>query len=232
MLNEYISQSEEQGHIVSKNYYRALINNEKQNISQLKKEQDDLIKARDEAVNSGKIAENSEEWYKMCAEIDSVTQSIEESTTALLEFDNAIREIDWSVFDLIQERISGVASESEFLIELMSNDKLFDDNGKLTGQGVSTMGLHALNYNAAMYQSDEYGKEIAKLNSQIAEDPYDQELINRRNELIELQRESILEAENQKNAIKDLVEEGINLELDALEEKINLYQESLDSQKD
>ena len=232
MLNEYISQAEEQGHIVSKKYYQALINNEKQNISQLKKEQDDLIKARDEAVNSGKIAENSEEWYKMCAEIDSVTQSIEESTTALLEFDNAIREIDWSVFDLIQERISGVASESEFLIELMSNDKLFDDNGKLTGQGVSTMGLHALNYNAAMYQSDEYGKEIAKLNSQIAEDPYDQELINRRNELIELQRESILEAENQKNAIKDLVEEGINLELDALEEKINLYQESLDSQKD
>ena len=231
MLNEYISQAEEQGHIVSKKYYQALINNEKQNISQLKKEQSALIKARDEAVDNGKIAKNSEEWYEMCAEIDSVTQAIEEGTTALLEYDNAMRQIDWDTFDLVQERISDITAESEFLIELMSNDKLFDDKGKLTKQGASTLGLHALNHNTAMYQSDEYGAEIARLDKEIAKDPYDQELINRRRELVELQRESILEAENQKQAIKDLVEEGINLELDALQERIDLHNEELNSMK-
>ena len=61
---------------------------------------------------------------------------------------------------------------------------------------------------------------------------FDQELINRRNELLELQRESILAAEDEKNAIKDLVEEGISLELDALQERIDKYEEALDSQKD
>lgn len=168
----------------------------------------------------------------MCASIDEVTQSIESSTTAILEFENSIRDIDWEIFDIIHERISDITSEAEFLIELMSNEKLFDDNGKLTGQGASTIALHAMNYNTAMYQSDEYGKEIAELDKQIADDPYDQELINRRRELVELQREAILEAENQKNAIRDLVEEGIELEISALDEKIQKYEEALNSQKD
>ena len=148
----------------------ALIENEKQNINTLKQEQSALIAERDKAVADGKITKYSEEWYNMCQEIDGVTQAIEEGTTALIEYNNALRDIDWQKFDLIQERISDVTAESEFLIELMSNKDLFDDNGKLTEQGAATMGLHALNYNTAMYQADDYGKEIATLDKQIAKD--------------------------------------------------------------
>lgn len=232
MLNEYISQAEEQGYIVSKKYYEALITNEKQNINALKQEQAELIKTRDEAVASGKITKNSEAWLEQCAAIDEITQAIEESTTALLEFDNAMREIDWSVFDLIQERISGITEESDFLIELMSNKDLFDDNGKFTSQGLATLGLHAQNVNTHMYAADTYGEEVAKLDAQIAKDPYDQELINRRNELLELQRESILAAEQEKDAIKDLVENGIEEQLNSLQELIDKKNEALESERD
>ena len=232
MLNEYISQAEAKGHIVSQKYYQALINNEKQNISQLKKEQAALIKARDEAVASGTIARETEAWYEMCGEIDAVTQAIEEGTTQLIEYDNAIRQIKWDVFDLLHDRISNVTDEAEFLIELMSSDKLFNDNGKLTDQGMATMGLHGQNYNTYMYQADKYGAEAANLDKQIAKDPYDQELINRRNEILQLQRESILAAQDEKEAIRDLVEEGIEIELDALQEKIDKYNEALDAEKD
>ncbi len=232
MLNEYISQAEAQGYIVSENYYRALIDNERNNVAELQKKQVDLIAKRDEAVVSGAIVRGSQAWYDMCAEIDSVTQAIEEGNTALIEYANSMRDIDWQVFDLIQERISDVTAEADFLIDLMSNDKLYDDNGKLTDKGMATMGLHGQNYNTYMYQADDYGKEVAELDKQIAQDPYDQELINRRQELIELQRESILAAEDEKNAIRDLVEEGINLELEALQERIDLHNEELDSMKD
>ena len=232
MLNEYISQAEEQGFVVSKKYYDSLIVNEKSKIAELKKEQAELIAERDNAVAEGKITKGSEAWFEQCAAIDEVTQAIEESTTALLEFDNAMRDIDWSIFDLIQERISGVTAEADFLIELMSNKKLFDDDGKLTSQGLATMALHSQNYNTYMYQADEYGAEVAKLDAQIAKDPYDQELINRRNELIEAQRESILAAEDEKNAIRDIVEDGINLELDALQELIDKKNEALESERD
>lgn len=232
MLNEYISQAEEQGYIVSKKYYEALVTNEKQNINALKQEQAELIKTRDEAVASGKITKNSEAWLEQCATIDEITQAIEESTTALLEFDNAMREIDWSVFDLIQERISGITEESDFLIELMSNKDLFDDNGKFTSQGLATLGLHAQNVNTHMYAADTYGEEVAKLDAQIAKDPYDQDLINRRNELLELQREAILNAEQEKDAIKDLVENGIEEQLNSLQELIDKKNEALESERD
>lgn len=232
MLNEYINQAEEKGYIVSKAYYNALIENEKSNIAELQREQADLIAERDNAVAAGKIVKGSEAWYEQCAAIDEVTQAIEEANTSIIEYNNSIRDIDWQIFDIMQERISDVTEEADFLIELMSNKKLFDDDGKLTSQGLATMGLHAQNYNTNMYQADTYGEEISKLNGQIAKDPYNQDLINRRNELLELQRESILAAEDEKNAIRDMVEEGINLELDALQERIDLHNEELDSMKD
>lgn len=235
MLNEYISQAEAQGHIISRKYYDALIKNEKQNIAELKKEQSALIAERDKAVTDGKIEKYSEEWYSMCSDIDAVTQAIEEGTTSLIEYNNAIRDLDWEKFELIQERISDIAAESDFLIDLMSNDKLFDDKGKLTGQGAATMGLHALNHNTYMYQADDYGAKVAEIDRKIASGELDgasKDVLDKRKEYVELQRECILNAEQEKQSIADLVEEGINLELDALEEKINLYQESLDSQKD
>lgn len=232
MLNEYISQAEAKGYIVSKKYYTDLIANEKQNISELKKEQADLIAERDKAVDEGKITRGSQAWYEQCAAIDEVTQSIEEANTALIEYSNSIKDIDWQIFDIIQERISDVAAETEFLKELLSNKKLFDNKGKLTGQGSATLGLFALDHNISMYSVDEYQKEINELDKQIAKNPYDQELVNRRKELVEAMREQILVAEDCKNSIKSLLEEGYEKELDYLQEKIDKTNEAIDSQKD
>jgi CTP-dependent riboflavin kinase len=235
MLNEYISQAEAKGHIVSKQYYQALIENEKDNISKLKEEQADLIKKRDEAVASGKIKEGSEAWYNMCAEIDSVTQEIEAGTTSLIEYNNAMRDIDWEIFELGQKRISDVAAEADFLIELMSNKKLFNDEGKLTEQGIATIGLHGQNYNTYMHQADDYAAKVKEIDDKIASGELDgnsKDVIEKRQEYVELQRESILAAEGEKNAIKDLVEEGINLELDALQELIDKKNEELEAERD
>lgn len=158
--------------------------------------------------------------------------AIKEGQTALEEYGNSIREINWSIFDMIQDRISAITTEADFLIDLMDNKQLYEDNGQLTDEGKATMGLHGQNYNVYMGQADRYGEEIAKLDSQIASDPYDQELLERRQELLELQQESILNAEEEKNAIRDMVEEGIELELDALQELIDKRNEALDSAQD
>lgn len=243
MLDEYINQAEAKGHIVSKEYYKSLIDNEKDSISTLKQEQSNLLNSRQDYYNamrkqgmSDKDIRNSQAWIDMCADIDDVTQAIEEGNTALIEYNNSIREIDWQVFDLIQERISDITSEAEFLIELMSNDKLFDDNGKLTNKGLATMGLHGQNYNTYMYQADDYGKQVAEIDSKIASGEYDkydvENLLAKRKEYLEAQREAILNAESEKQAIKDLVSEGVELELDALQELIDKKNESLDVEKD
>lgn len=232
MLEEYISQSEAKGHIISTKYYEALIDNEKDNIAKLKEEKQELLSSLEEAVNSGTIEKGSEAWYEMCNEIDEVTLAIEKGNTAILEYGNSIREIEWEIFDLAQQKISNLTTEANFLIDLMSNDKLYDDRGQLTNEGKATMGLHGQNYNVYMAQAEMYAQEMLDIEKELAENPYDQKLIERKQELLELQQDSILAAEDEKQAIVDMVREGIELELDALQELIDTYNEALDSRKD
>ena len=231
MLEEYINRTEEKGYIVSTKYYEALIKNEKKNIRDLQDERGNLLASLSNAVNSGAIKKGSEAWYDMVQQINDVTLAIEEANTALVEYNNSIRDINWEIFDTIQSRISQVSKESDFLIDLLSNKKLYDDKGQLTHEGRSTMGLHGMNYNVYMSQADEYAKELLKINKDLASDPYNQDLVERREELLELQQEMILAAEDEKQAIVDMVEEGIELELDALKDLIDTYTDALDSQK-
>lgn len=235
MTNTYensIADLEARGYLGSAKYYEALKDVEKQNVATLKKELDALIIAMSEAVNSGEIKEGSEVWYEMQREINETKEAIQEANTEIIELDNSIRELDWKTFDYIQERISAITNETQFLIDLIASSDLYDDKGQLTDTGMATMGLHGQNYNTYMAQSDQYASEIEEINQELANDPYNTDLIARKEELLELQRESILAAEAEKQAIVDMVEEGINIELAALKELIDAYTDSLDSAKD
>lgn len=231
MLEESISQTEARGYIVSERYYEALQETEEKNIKKLEAEKTALLAELQNGVSSGTIVKESEAWYEMISDIDGVTESIAQANTQLIEYSNNIRDIKWEVFDLIQDRISKVADEADFLINLI-DEHLYSDVGQLTDRGMTVMGMHGQNYNVYMAQSARYADEILKLNKQIAEDPYNQDLIKRREELLDLQRDSILAAEGEKDAIKDMVEEGINLELESMKKLIDTYTEALDSQKD
>lgn len=213
-------------------YYEALQKAETESIAVLKEELKSLTDSYSEAMNSGEIEKGSEAWYEMQESINSVKEAIQEAELSLKEFEKAMRELDWEYFDFMQDRISALNDEADFLIDLMSNEDLFDDKGNMTDAGLTVAGLHGQKYNTYMAQADEYASEIEKLNEQIAEDPYNTDLIERREELLELQREAILAAEDEKQALKDLVEEGINAELGALKELIDTYTESLSSAKD
>lgn len=235
VLDELVSREEVDSKIVSKKYYQALQNNMHEQAEKLREEREALLKERDDAVNSGAMSVGSEAWYEMNQQIDDVTLSIYKCGTAFAEYTKSLREIDWEVFDLLQDRISKITDESQFLVDLMSNKKLYEDNGQLTDEGMATMGLHGTNYNVYMNQADRYAEEIKKLKEEIEADPFhqiSQDAINRYYDLVAAQQEAILAAEDEKNAIKDMVEEGIELELDALQELIDKYKDALQSQKD
>ena len=232
ILEEYINQSETQAWLVSSKYYDALASNERETIAELQNQKAEMLIAFEEAMASGTIDEGSESYYEMVASIDEVTLAIKESETQLLEYEQTLQQLSWEIFDLLQDKISSVTDETDFLIELLSNKKLYDDNSQLTNEGSATMGLHGVAYNTYMHQADLAAEEIAKLKKELEEDPFDTELEERYREMIALQQEYILSAESQKNAIRDLVEEGIQLELDALDERIEKYKEALDSERD
>ena len=230
--NASMENIELRGYIASTQFYTAMQKVEKQNIGIHEKELSALIKAMSEGINSGTIKEGSEAWYEMQQQINEVKEAIQESENKVVELANSIREVKWGHFDYLQEQISGITEETEFLIELMSSSKLYDDRGQLTDTGKATMGMHGQNYNVYMNQADRYADEVKRINSELANDPNNTTLISRREELLRLQRESILAAESEKQAIVDMVEEGIQLELDALKELIDTYTKALDSSKD
>lgn len=218
--------------MVSANYYNALAANERETLSTLKEEEAMLLATFNDIMKDSSIDETSEQWVEMCEAINDVTLAIAESETTLMEYQQTLQQLSWEVFDLLQDQISQITSETEFLIDLMSNDKLYTDKGQLTDAGMATMGLHGVNYNVEMAQADQAGAEAARIAKQLEQDPFDQDLLDRYNEMIELQQEHILNAESEKDAIKDMVSEGIELELDAFEELIDKRNEALDSQKD
>ena len=92
--------------------------------------------------------------------------------------------------------------------------------------------VHGLKYNLYSKQALTYQNEISRINSEIAANPYDTNLIARKQELLELQRKSILAAKEEKEAVIDLAKGGFDVELDSLKELISTYKTSLDSAKD
>lgn len=234
MLEGYIDLTEAQGYISSSKYYDALIENENEKLNNLTSKRNDLINSLDEALASGKIDKYSESWYDMQQEINSIDEAILDCNKNTVEWGNNIRQIGWDIFDKIEDRISDITDEADFLVELISSEDMYDDKngGAITDYGKATIGLHGVKYNTYMQQADEYRKEMEQIQKELKSDPYNQDLIDRYDELQEKQRDFIKNAKDEKDAIKDLVEDGINAELDSIQKLIDKYTDLLDTNKD
>ena len=230
MLETYIDQTEAKGYVVSGNYYKQLIETEKLNIKML---QDEYAKLKDSlqlSVDTGKIVAYSDAWYEMVDSIRGVQKSIEDANTSLINYQTTLRELEWESFDRFIDKISKIKDESDFLVELMSDKDMFNEDG-ITDEGQATLGLHAINYNVYLSKVEEYAKKLKDINEEIANDPNNQTLLERRQELLELQQESILSAKEEQQSILDLKKEGYDIFLDTLQELIDKQKELLDSQK-
>lgn len=168
----------------------------------------------------------------MKIDINDVENALVEANTALVEFNQTLQQIHWDLFDRASDYKDLFIEESNFLAELISRHDLYNEVGSLTAEGLSVQGLHAVNYNAYMEKSEAYAEEILKLNEEIANDPNDLELIDRRNELIGLQQEAIENAMSEKDAIKNLISDGYDILLDSLNNLIDKRKEALNAEKD
>lgn len=205
---------------------------EQDNLDRLKQERDALMNALNSAVESGKIEKYSEDWYDMQSSIDSVTSSILDAEKALIEYDNAIRQIKWDAFDRTRDDVENLINETEFLVELLKDKGITDDNGNTTAEGKAAQALLVQKYQLYLNQAQKYKDEILKIDEELANNPYDKELLDRKQDLIDKQQEAIKSSISEKDAIKDLVEEGYNDFIDKLGDAIDKYKELMSTMKD
>lgn len=232
MINKDISMADSMGYLANAEQHQALMDAQKKDLEVLYQELHGLEAYMKEAMDSGTIDQNSEAWYDMNQQILSVKEAIADANIEMVNLRKTIRSIKWNNFDYALDRFGKMNEEAQFLIDLMSHSKLFDDNGQFNNKGTTSVGLIALNYNSDMAEADAYAKELLSVQKELEENPYDTEVIARRETILNLQRQSILAAESEKEAMKDLVSQGIQAQLSAMKDLIDAYDESLDSAED
>lgn len=232
MISNSIDLAEAGGYFANIESYSDLIKIAESKIAKGQQEYADLTKKLNEAVASGAVEKYSDEWWDMYNQILEVANGIQEAQIAVAEFEEAVRELKWEQFDFLQERISQITEEADFLIGLLENSDLFDDAGQFTSEGLATVSLRAVNYNTYMAQAKQYAEELKNIEAELANDPSNKNLIERREELLGLQRDSIEAAYDERDAIADLIQDGIDAEMDAVEKLIDAYTDALDSAKD
>lgn len=223
---------EEQGWFASTLLNNSMMEQEQKNLAKLEQERDALTKALNSAMASGKIEAESEDWYSMQSAIDDCTSSIYDAKKALVEYDNAIRRINWDAFDRTRDDVNNLIDETQFLVDLLKNEDITDDNGNMNDNGKAAQALIAQKYQLYLNQAKAYKDEILKINEELANDPYDKELLDRKQELIKAQQEAINSSISEKDALKDLVQEGYDTFLDKLDEVIQKYKDLMNQQKD
>lgn len=223
---------EEQGWFASTLLNNSMIEQEQKNLEKLEQERDALTKALNSAMASGKIEAESEDWYSMQSAIDDCTSSIYDAKKALVEYDNAIRQINWDAFDRTRDDVSNLIDETQFLVDLLKDEDITDDNGNMNDNGKAAQALIAQKYQLYLNQAKAYKDEILKINEELTNDPYDKELLDRKQELIKAQQEAINSSISEKDALKDLVQEGYDTFLDKLDEVIQKYKDLMNQQKD
>lgn len=233
IVEGYLDQVETRGYLASTDYYKNLINLEKQNISTLQDEFNTLSSTLTNMTNSGQVTKYSEAWYDLYSQICDVEESLQDATNALYEYESAMQELEWSYFETQEDYITNFADEAEWLVDLLENQgKLVDDYGNITNLGTATTGLHAQNYNVYMAQANDYAEQIAKLNKQLAKDPYNTTLIDKKSEFVKLQREAVSNAYDEISATKDLISDSYDAQLDYLQKLIDKRNELMDAEKD
>lgn len=231
VLNNQISLAEAQGKKISSTYYDPLITNESSNNAKLISEKTALQTQLDKAVANGSIKKYSDEWYDMVGSINSVTNAIAESDIELVKLKNDSRQLDWDAFDEGIDSLNDLIDESGYYLDLIEKQNdLVDKNGNLTDYGSASMALRVGNYETYMSEYKKYGDEIARIKA--TEDLSDQTVIDRLKELDKAQKQAVLSAEEEKQAMVDLASQGYEAQKNSVQELINTYKDLLSTKKD
>ena len=241
LLQEEMDFIEESGGRLSESYYEELKKHSQKQLDDMQDERIALQKILDDSVSAGDVIIGSDDWYSMLETIYEVDKEIVDCKTSLEEFQNAINNLYWDNFDKLIDEIDNVNSELSNLYDLIfDDDKIVDDMGNWTDEGITALGLLAQQMENAQFKSQEYGNAIEKLNKDFKAGLYSQDEYNERlSELRENQHQAISDYEDAKDAIIDLnktrvdaVKDGMQKEIDAYSELIEKQKEALSNEKD
>lgn len=214
------------GQFANESYYNGMIKYTQKQLDTLKNERTQL----QSILNNTLHKQGTAEWNDMYSTLMDIDKEIDSMTNNLVDFNNTIRDLNWEIFEYLEESLNRITEETDYYVELMSKKHLFDENGQITNYGTASMALHAAAYDVYKQQAQDYYEEVQDLQKQLINGAGD-EVLAQYNEMVKAHQDAVLAAEDEKQSILDLIEDGYNAQLDALQRLIDKKKEQLNAEK-
>lgn len=227
-VSNSLSIAEAKGLLIGEAYYTRQADAVKSDM-QLKQEEAEELAKKLSTIKFG-----SDEWYEAQEALNGVYESIQQDEQELAEFQKSINELKFDRFDELLDKLGDITDETDFLVDMLDSDNLFDSNtGMITQDGITAIGLTAQNYDTYLAEAQKYKDAIADLNEmynsgKIGLTDYNSKL----REYQQGQRDSIKSANEAKKSLVAYVKQGLDAQNDALEEAISKKKELLETEKD
>lgn len=229
-LNEL---AEKQGKSLGRSDYDALIkyNNElkavkSEELKNIQAEFDRLMKTQEDFAGSDLYMDMQEHIFSLKDDIASINIELE-------DIKDTIVESDFSAFKKNESHLKSFADELDRVGDLLNENNFFNDNGSFTASGLTKIALISEQMATARQLMAEYENAIDQLGKHLSKGNISQEEYN---ESLEEYREGAQNAaadvKRYKEAILDLVKDGLKQELDTNKELISARKEALKGLKD
>ena len=227
LIKSQISLLETRGSTVGRAYYDELISQSTEKINVLTEKYNEL---RKQFLQTDK---GTEEWLELNAAILETQNAIIEAKTDIEGFQNSIDKLHWDELDKIADAIGNISDEAKSVIDLLDTDTVLDENGNLTKDAITALGMYGEQLESAQYLISKYSKEIEYLNGEYIKGTITVEEYNSKmQELNDAQWESVDAYNSAKKAIIELRKKGIDEEIDALEELYDARKKAWEQEKD
>lgn len=220
--------AEAKGQLIGEAYYTRQANAVKSDMK-LKQEEAGKLSKKLSTIKFG-----SDEWYEAQEALNGVYESIQQDEQELAEFQKSINELKFDRFDELLNKLGDITDETDFLIDMLNSDNLFDsDTGMISQDGITAMGLTAQNYDTYLAEAQKYKDAIADLNEmynsgKIGLTDYNSKL----REYQQGQRDSIKSANEAKKSLVAYVKQGLDAQNDAISKAIDKKTALIDKMKE
>ena len=225
--------AEKQGKSLGRTDYDALIkyNNElkavkSEELKNMQAEFDRLMKTQEGFAGSDLYMDMQEHIFSLKDDIASINIELE-------DIKDSIVESDFSAFKKNEAHLKSFADELDRIGDLLNENNFFNDNGSFTSVGYTKIALISEQITTARQLMAEYENAIDQLGKHLSKGNISQEEYN---ESLEEYREGAQNAaadvKRYKEAILDLVKDGLKQELDTNKELISARKEALKGLKD
>lgn len=201
---------------------QALVNSEAQLNAQL-----------NALVADGTIGMYTDTWNKWQEEINGVKKSIIEADEALNDLKKSIMEVRFNNFTKAIDNLDFQSDMSSTIQDLLLEEGIYDDNVKITSTGYTKLGLLGTDLVNAKQKVADYNEAIRALKENYKQGNISQADFNEQlQEYQKDQMDAVSATKTARDAIINLIKDGIEKETDAMDELISKRKDDLDKQKE